>query len=134
MATKKTFTKTTFRDELNRLMPGYKWTVKQQRGTGWLDAEGTQSSGFNRTSTLRVERIEYAGKVASDAKTVRYGVYIHGFGKKAPCFANHSGETLAQALRNLQDVLEQQARDYTSFAKTIQSARKAPAPAPDPVN
>lgn len=134
MALKKAFTKTTFRDELNRLMPGYKWTVKQQRGTGWMDAEGTQSRGFIRTSTLRVKRIEYAGKTKGNAKTVRYDVYISGVGKKAPCFEKNSGETLAQALRNLQDVLELQARDYTSFAKTIQAARKAPAPAPDPVN
>lgn len=51
---------TEFRKELLNVLPGYKWTVRQQ---GFLDTDrliaiGTQSSGMNRLSTVQVTQKE----------------------------------------------------------------------------
>lgn len=109
-----------FRKELIKLMPGYKWTVHQSsRPDHYLSATGTQSSGFNRLSTLRVERREnYAG-----GGRPRYEAKSAGYGCKAPWRYVADGRSLAQALRNLQDHYERQAADFKRLALDLMAGR-----------
>ena len=107
-----------FRAELEKIMPGYKWTVHQSRSVGYLCATGTQSSGFNRLSTLQVGRTEHGdGVVCYEAKSAGYGL-------KARWLHCHSDKTLARALRGLQDYYECMANEYRSHASYLEGARK----------
>lgn len=113
---------TKFRKELTRIMPGYDWTIRRTR---WLDtadskfmeAEGIQSSGFNRLSTLRVIRRDRDG-------VVEYEVTSSGFGKRSPWLAEYSDATLARALRGLQAHYENNARIYSKHAADLEIGRK----------
>lgn len=84
-----------FRAELVKIMPGYDWTVQRPVSAVGLRATGKQSSGFNRTSTLVVERFEVGA-------SVEYRVKSAGFGAKARWLGYHTDTTLARALRGLQ--------------------------------
>lgn len=107
-----------FRKELTGVLPGYKWTVKRTYGgSHWLIAEGIQSSGFNRLSTVRVLRNELDDGV-------HYTCSSSGFGKKSPKLGEYTAPTLKQALRGLQDHYEYAASQYASHAGYIQGARK----------
>lgn len=105
-----------FRKELVKIMPGYNWVVHKTRAAGYMSATGTQSRGFNRMSTLNVERREQNGMVRYTAKSA-------GFGRRARwLYANEDG-TLARALRGLQDHYEATANTYRSHAEDLKAGR-----------
>lgn len=112
-----------FRKELTKIMPGYNWTVHTSSTQGRvLLATGTQSSGSNRLSTLQVERRD---NYAVGGKP-RYEVKSAGYGKRAPWLHTANGETLARALRNLQDHYESMAAKYSSHASDLKAGRAQP--------
>ena len=111
-----------FRAELVKILPGYSWTVHKSHDTRLLKSTGTQSSGFNRLSTVIVERREnYAGHGFP-----WYTVKSAGFGLRAPFLGSGDDRTLARAIRNLQSHYEQKAATYSSHASYLQSARVKP--------
>ena len=105
-----------FRKELVKIMPGYEWTVHQTKADGYLEATGTQSSGFNRLSTLRVSRREQSGEIRYEAKSA-------GFGLRAKRLHTSSDGTLARALRGLQNHYEAKANTYRSHAADLKTGR-----------
>jgi hypothetical protein len=110
-----------FRKELTKTMPNYKWTVhKTSSSPNWLEATGTQSSGFNRLSTLRVT-------LRKKEESVSYEVKSSGFGLRAKWLETYKDDTLARALRGLQLKYEQLAQLYQSHAAALQNGRKQPA-------
>ena len=118
-----------FRAELEKIMPGYAWTVHKSLKNSLppklaedlpevLRATGTQSSGFNRLSTLEVTRREHDGMVTYEARS-------SGYGTKAPWLHHSRAGTLARALRYLQEHYERTAATYRSHAVALATARKA---------
>jgi hypothetical protein len=105
-----------FRAELVKIMPGYAWTVHKSRSEGYLKATGTQSSGFNRLSTLSVVRTDHEGKVAYEVKSAGYGL-------RAKWLHEHTDGTLARALRGLQKHYEYQAVTYRVHAEALDHGR-----------
>lgn len=105
-----------FRKELEKLMPGYAWTVHQTNAVGYLSATGTQSSGFNRLSTISVTRREQDGKIRYEAKSAGYGL-------RAKWLHTKEDGTLARALRGLQDYYEAQANTYMAHAESMKVGR-----------
>lgn len=105
-----------FRKELEKLMPGYAWTVHRPTNSACLKATGTQSRGFNRLSTLRVERREQDGNIRYEAKSAGYGL-------RAKWLHQHNDGTLARALRGLQDHYEAAANTYRSHAENLKAGR-----------
>lgn len=120
MTTETTKATAAFRAELVKTMPGYDWTIHKSTGPQRLEATGTQSSGSNRLSTLRVIRWE-----SSDGKA-QYEARSSGFGLRAPWLATTMGPTLAQALRRLQDHYQATANTYSSHAGDLQVGRGKP--------
>jgi hypothetical protein len=121
---KKEFTASDFRKELIKIMPGYKWTVRnpsvltpKDEKNLYLRAEGIQSSGFNRLSTISVERRVSHGLIWYEAKSSGYGV-------RADWLGEGTGKTLAQALRVLQELYEYRAGLYASAARSLEYGRK----------
>lgn len=106
-----------FRAELVKIMPGYDWTVHQSRIAWRMEATGTQSSGFNRLSTLSVVRVEKEGQKPS------YEVKSAGFGLRARWLHTNKDGTLARALRGLQDYYEAVASTHLGHAKALQQGR-----------
>lgn len=107
-----------FRQELEKAMPGYQWTVHNSRTEGRLEATGAQSKGFNRLSTLSVVRTEHRG-------TVWYVAKSSGYGLRAPWLHEHGDGTLARALRGLQTHYEDMAQKYRIHASDLEQARPA---------
>lgn len=105
-----------FRKELVKIMPGYDWTVHQAKTAGCLSATGTQSSGFNRLSTLSITRRERDGKIQYEAKSAGYGLH-------ARWLHAHEDSTLARALRGLQDHYEAVAASYRAHAEHLKTGR-----------
>lgn len=105
-----------FRKELVKIMPGYDWTVHQTRTASYLSATGTQSSGFNRLSTLSVTRREQDGKVRYEAKSAGYGL-------RARWLHTNDDSTLARALRGLQAHYEATAATYRGHAEAMKHGR-----------
>lgn len=109
-----------FRKELAKVMPGYKWTIHQSHcPESYLCATGIQSSGFNRLSTLHVERRDNYGAGGKP----RYEAKSAGYGRKAPWLHVAVGLTLAQALRSLQDHYEAVACQHGCHASAMQVGR-----------
>lgn len=106
-----------FRKELMKIMPGYKWTIHRPSPKGYLSATGIKSSGFNRLSTLFVERFKGGDDITYEAKS-------SGFGKSAPWLSECKAGTLARVLRSLQDHYEVRAQNYGSHASALKYARK----------
>ena len=108
-----------FRKELINIMPGYVWTVHRASCyvMHYLSATGIQSSGFNRLSTLEVVR-----RKKNDM--VEYEVRSAGFGKNALCLSTYTDETLARALRGLQNHYEIMEREYSNHAGALEFARE----------
>jgi len=107
-----------FRRELQKIMPGYKWTV--HRKTCFkenLAATGIMSSGFNRISTLRVEKTIQGDKIEYEASS-------SGYGRAAPWLATYVADTLARALRHLQEHHERMAHEYLAHYNHLQQGRK----------
>lgn len=117
MSETSTYSANDFREALKKIMPGYLWTVhKVPKGMTYLDATGTQSSGFNRLSTLYVIRRERDGVITFEAKS-------SGYGTKAKWLHTHTDGSLARALRGLQDHYEYMANLYRGHAMDLKSAR-----------
>ena len=112
---------TKFKKELEKIMPGYNWTVHRSniyaKTYNLMTATGIQSAGFNRLSTVRIVRWEKDGEI-------RYEAGSAGFGKNAPCLSKNTDGTLARALRGLQDYYEAMASTYSNHAGALSSARK----------
>ena len=112
-----------FREELNRQMPGYAWTIhRSSKCYGEVEltalaATGIQSAGMNRLSTLKVVRQELDDRN-------RYYAKSSGFGVRAPWLHEAMGNTLAQALRALQDYYEYAARKYSNHAHYLEMGRQ----------
>lgn len=107
-----------FREQLKKLLPGYDWTVHQSRNSRYMTATGIQTSGFNRLSTLKVER-EQKGNEELWCKVSGYG-----YGLRSPKMGTGTGSTLAQAMRSLQDYYESTAGKYRGLANSMAQARK----------
>lgn len=107
-----------FRKELVKLMPGYVWTIHQTKADGYLSATGTQSSGFNRLSTLSVSRREREGKIVYEAKSAGYGL-------RAKWLHTNVDGTLARALRGLQNHYEAMANSYRAHAEYLKEGRRS---------
>jgi len=116
------FSQKQFREELLKLMPGYNWTVKSQRCSDtYLVATGIQTSGTNRLSTLHIERRDnYAASGLS-----RYEVKSAGFGTRSPWLHSTAEQTLARALRDLQNHYEREASKFSSHANALRAGRSA---------
>ncbi len=106
-----------FRSELAKIMPGYTWTVHKQRYDKELEATGTQSSGFNRLSTLSVVKSDGNGQVVYTAKSAGYGL-------NAKFLLSHRSGTLSSALRGLQKAYESTATTHRSHAAALEQGRK----------
>lgn len=105
------------RAELKKIMPGYKWTVKSKGSSEtFLEAEGIQSSGFNRLSTLRVTWRCINGTATYEAKSA-------GSGTRSPWMHESKERTLARALRSLQEHYRRMANDYRSLEQALQAGR-----------
>ena len=105
-----------FRRELVKIMPGYKWTVHKTSNPERQDATGTQSSGFNRLSTLRVIRFQ-------NDRSIEYEVKSAGYGTKSPWASTVSDRTLARALRGLQDYYERKSQYFGGLAACMKAGR-----------
>lgn len=113
----KTFTADDFRAELTKIMPSYRWTVhRASKGATRLFATGIQSSGFNRLSTLRVERTIERGSPWYKAKSAGYGL-------RATFLHENGDATLARALRGLQDHYKRVANTYRGHAAYLKAGR-----------
>ena len=108
-----------FRLELEKIMPGYQWTVSRQHIDTCLNATGIQSSGFNRLSTLQINRREH------DDCHQQYEVMSAGNGTKTPWLNSAEGKTLASALRSLQDIYESEAAKYRNQVSALERGRKS---------
>jgi hypothetical protein len=109
---------TTFRDQLVKSMPGYSWTVhRHSKDAVRITATGTQSSGFNRLSTLQVDRREIGGVVSYTAKSAGYGL-------RAKWLHENTDSTLARALRGLQQHYERMQGLYWAHARAIAEGRE----------
>lgn len=112
-----------FRAELQALMPGYKWTVhKNKYDTPRLEATGIQTSGFNRLSTVKVERTV---RSTPKGESPSYLVTSAGFGAKAPWEETAVDGTLARAMRALQDIYKNKAQKYKSLEIDLESGRRS---------
>lgn len=106
-----------FRKEIEKIMPGYIWTIHKSTFNGFLSATGIQSSGFNRLSTLQIKRREQ-----NDSD--RYEVESAGYGKKALWLHTARGKTISQALRSLQGHYESMAATYRNHAAALDNGRR----------
>ena len=112
-----------FRAKLVKIMPGYHWTVHRAgKDAKVITATGTQSSGFNRLSTLHVSVTEKNGCEWYTAKSA-------GFGLRAPWLHENGDSTLARALRGLQSHYQSMAATYAGHARSLENARKPGVPA-----
>ena len=105
-----------FRDELKKVLPGYKWTVHKQICNDFITATGIQSAGMARTSTIKITRRDRDNIVSYSAKSA-------GYSCNAEWLGDCTRSTLKQALRSLQDYYEHQASKYSSHAFAIKSGR-----------
>lgn len=108
-----------FRKELIKIMPGYSWTIHRPSKVvkGYLSATGIQSSGFNRLSTLRVNRREKQGGF------IEYEAKSSGYGLRAPWLSIYTDKTLARALRGLQNYYATMSQTYAGHASALEFAR-----------
>ena len=104
------------RADLTKIMPGYAWTIHKPINDNIIEATGTQSSGYNRLSTLYVAQIERNG-------SVWYEVKSSGYGLRSPWLRSNADRTLAKALRGLQDIYESEAHKFKIHARSLENAR-----------
>ncbi|WP_288803887.1 hypothetical protein [uncultured Novosphingobium sp.] len=108
-----------FRAKLAKIMPGYDWTVhKVAKGATKLVATGTQSSGFNRLSTLEVTWDSRNGIEWYVARSA-------GYGRRAPWLCSNGDVTLARCIRGLQDQYKSHAATYAAHERALQVGRGA---------
>ena len=106
-----------FRKELLKTMPGYSWAIhKSYDPRNYLYATGTQSSGFNRTSTMYV-------LVRRNHDEIEYETEISGYGTRAVREEPSKGPTLSIAFRGLQDYLGKRAAHYEHLHTSLVHGR-----------
>ena len=118
-----------FRNELTKIMPGYKWVIAKpyrfktdtDPGIARMTATGIQSAGYNRVSTIRAKRDD-----GGSGGTVEYTVSIADYGARSPWLETVKAPTLARALRCLQDRCESMAGMYAACVRKMQAGRVAP--------
>ena len=111
---------TKFRKELIKIMPGYKWTVHRTLSPEYcIHATGIMSAGFNRMSTLQITKRKRNDTVEYEAKSA-------GFGLNAPWLSKYIDQTLARALRGLQDHYDNMTANYSRHAGDLRTGRKPP--------
>jgi hypothetical protein len=113
-----------FRAKLKKIMPGYQWTVHRApkhaaHVVGKIVATGTQTSGFNRLSTLEVT---YTSIEEGDNW---FEVRSAGYGLRAPWLGKNADSTLARALRGLQEYYQREAATYGGHARALEAGRAA---------
>jgi len=120
-----------FLAELVKIVPGHKWTVhpapallERDDKNRRMEATGIPTSGLSRLFTLFVIREQ-----EDEASEPAYAAKFSGFDLKAPWLYESQGNTLAGALRDLQEYYEYRARDYDAHAAYLEGARK-PTPSP----
>jgi len=113
----KAFTADDFRAELRKIMPGYQWKVHRTTSSAVrMFATGIRFSGFNRLSTLCIERSIERGTPWYKAKSA-------GYGTRAPFLHENGDVTLARALRGLQEHYEHKANTYRGHALSLKAGR-----------
>lgn len=107
-----------FKSELQKIMPGYKWTVHRCSAPyDYMSAIGTQSRGSNRLSTVSVIRRQHEDQVTYEVKSAGYGL-------KAKWLYECTENTIAKALRSLQNHYESMCALYRSHADDLQQGRE----------
>lgn len=112
------------RERLQKLLPGFKWTVHKQFTPEMIEATGTQSRGSNRIATITVKFWPRHNTIPKIDSIPWYEVKIFGYGTKGEHMGTGSDWTLASAVRSVQKQLEHRADINYSLAQTIQTARK----------
>lgn len=116
-----------FREDLRKLMPGYKWVVhKAGKRAVILIATGTRSSGSNRLCTVKVQMTN------RDNAPAWYQVWSAPYGTKTPWAGEGYGTTMARAFRSLQDHYVRRAAKYNSLANSLQAGRSKETPTNPP--
>jgi len=111
--------RTVFREELQKIMPGFKWTIKKHGYTDddrYMEAFARLSQGFNRMCTIKATR------TTGNAGTY-YEVTIWGHGTHGERLASMNGLSLAQAFRRVQDVCLNYSGTYAAAASYLKSGR-----------
>ena len=103
-----TYTRDMLRSELNKRMPGLKWTVRV-RLSGVVEAKGR-----SRYDEVHVDADEYGVTALMFAGTKGFRV-AEGF-----------GATATAALRALQDACKREAQKYGAAADFLEKARVTP--------
>lgn len=116
----KTMNRKQFREELEKIMPGYKWTVHKGHSAEdkIIFATGIQSAGMNRMSTLHVKHDAYHDN------DVHYSVSSSGFGKGSEIGGEERAPTLARAIRQLQERYSERASFFGRLANDLEKGRK----------
>lgn len=103
------YTPRSLKAECEKLLPKYKWRARRTTSPTFMSAEGTISSGFNRLSTLDVDRRPLFSLPNEGLAKAVYCVTIHGYGKGSPQLAIAHAATLKGAISSLRKALERAA-------------------------
>lgn len=110
-----------FRDEVRKLLPGYRWVIRRRSSLAvHLEAVGAMSSGSNRLSTLTITRLDATDGPIYSAASSRGRVNARDE------FRATRYRTLPQAVRALQSHYEYMAQHYAALADHIATGRQAP--------
>lgn len=97
-----------FLAELRTVLPGYRWTIRKasvSRPDGdYMWAEGRQSSGSNRLSSMEIERRKGAGEPS-------YHMKLYGHGTRGLLVAYHVGASLKLAVLTMEQELRRTRTD-----------------------
>lgn len=123
MKAKKPMSRDGLREELAKVMPGYRWVIRRRPPfvpEKSIAAEGTLSSGFNRLSTIRVQCDRLSDDFGRFWVTARLWDGIPG---KRDLMAESAGLSVAQALRSLQESVRRDGQRRMGQAATMERAR-----------
>lgn len=104
------------RKDLEKILPGYKWTASRHASPDFQTATGIQSSGFNRLSTLVVVR--------RCRPHSYYEITGYGYGTRGAEMGRVAGLTVVQAVRELQTHYERMSGKYAALERALAEARK----------
>lgn len=133
----KVYTRAEFKADLERVMPGFKWTVHKpssllrwdeptkmhvkvtlaEKDAHRMTATGTKSSGFNRVATIEATYL---------ANILRpFEVVVFGYGCRGPKIMAGVGKTVPQAFRDAQSKCEERAQFFGHGASLLKQGRTA---------